>query len=461
MSKKRYFGTDGIRGRVGEMPITPDFVLKLGWACGRVFARQAGDGRCSVIIGKDTRVSGYMFESALEAGLVAAGVDVKLLGPMPTPAVALMTRTQNADAGIVISASHNPYFDNGIKFFSASGSKLADETELAIEAELEAELTTVDSHAIGKVLRVVDAAGRYIEFCKSTVPEGFSLRGMKIAVDCAHGATYHIAPSVFAELGAEVLPVGVQPNGFNINDKVGSTDMRALADTVCSHGADLGIAYDGDGDRVLFVDSAGDTVDGDQLLYVIAVHRLMSGRSDAGVVGTLMSNLGLEVALREQGLQFVRARVGDRYVRELMLSQGWSLGGESSGHIICADVTTTGDGIVSSLQVLLAVKEMGRSLREIISDMRLFPQTMINVAAVSGGKLDKHPEILPAVAEVEAELGDSGRVLLRPSGTEPVVRVMIEGRDADQVQRLCESLAARVESFIGAGAKDACGDEVR
>nr|BBD50114.1 phosphoglucosamine mutase [Haliea sp. ETY-M] len=436
---------------MGDAPITPDFVLKLGWACGRVFAARAGSaGRCSVIIGKDTRVSGYMFESALEAGLVAAGVDVKLLGPMPTPAVALMTRTQNADAGIVISASHNPYYDNGIKFFSAEGSKLSDEVELAIEAELQKPLQTVPSDEIGKVVRLVDAAGRYIEFCKSTVPEGFSLRGLKIAVDCAHGATYNIAPSVLGELGAEVIPVGVSPDGFNINDGVGSTAMDALADIVRERGADLGIAYDGDGDRVLFVDDTGAVIDGDQLLYVIAVHRLMIGRSDAGVVGTLMSNLGLELALREQGLQFSRAKVGDRHVRELMQTQGWHLGGESSGHIICSDVTTTGDGIVSSLQVLRAVKEMEKSLRDIVADMPLLPQTMINVRIGPGTSLADSPAIAGAIAAIEKELGEGGRVLLRPSGTEPVVRVMVEGRDAGQVQRLCESLAQQVEGALAA-----------
>ncbi|EAQ97302.1 phosphoglucosamine mutase [Congregibacter litoralis] len=449
--KKRYFGTDGIRGLVGEAPITPDFVLKLGWACGRVFTRQmAAQGRCSVIIGKDTRVSGYMFESALEAGLVAAGVDVKLLGPMPTPAVALMTRTQNADAGIVISASHNAYFDNGIKFFSATGSKLPDEIELAIEAELELPLACVESHDIGKVQRVVDAAGRYIEFCKSTVPEGFSLRGLRIAMDCAHGATYHIAPSVLSELGAEVISIGVSPDGFNINEGVGSTHMDTLAATVRERNCDLGIAYDGDGDRVLFVDDQGATVDGDQLLYVIAMHRLQEGSSDTGVVGTLMSNLGLELALREQGLQFVRAQVGDRYVREMMETQGWHLGGESSGHIICSDVTTTGDGIVSSLQVLRALQSGGRSLREVLSDVPLLPQTMINVRISPGASIASQPEVLEAVAQVEAELGDNGRVLLRPSGTEPVIRVMIEGRDAAQVDRLCRSLAQTVEGLLAA-----------
>ena len=446
---KRYFGTDGIRGLVGQAPITPDFVLKLGWACGRVFSR-AAQGRCSVIIGKDTRVSGYMFESALEAGLVAAGVDVKLLGPMPTPAVALMTRTQNADAGIVISASHNPYYDNGIKFFSASGAKLPDETELAIEAELELDLLCVSSQEIGKAVRVVDATGRYIEFCKATVPEGFSLRGMKIAVDCAHGATYSIAPSVLSELGAEVLPIGVAPDGFNINEGVGSTDMKALAQLVRERGCDLGIAYDGDGDRVLFLDEEGEQVDGDQLLYLIAIHRLRTGTSDAGVVGTQMSNLGLEAALRDEGLEFVRAKVGDRHVRELMETQGWSLGGESSGHIICSDVTTTGDGIVSSLQVLRALVGSERSLREEVEAVPMFPQTMINVPAPAGAELVRHPDVNAAVAAVEEELGDNGRVLLRPSGTEPVVRVMVEGRDREQVERLCQSLVGTVKGLLAA-----------
>lgn len=446
---KRYFGTDGIRGTVGEAPITPDFMLKLGWACGRVFARQAGgDERCLVIIGKDTRVSGYMFESALEAGLVAAGVDVKLLGPMPTPAVALMTQTQAADAGIVISASHNPYYDNGIKFFAANGSKLPDEVELAIEAELDETITTVSSREIGKVLRVVDAAGRYIEFCKSTVPEGFNLRGLRIAVDCAHGATYHIAPSVLSELGAEVVATGVQPDGFNINEGVGSTDTAALSALVQEQGVDLGVAFDGDGDRVLFVDGAGELVDGDELLYIIASHRLAAGRSDAGVVGTLMSNLGLELALREEGLQFVRAKVGDRYVKEMMEAEGWHLGGESSGHIICSDVTTTGDGIVAALQVLHALKSAGTDLASLRAGMKKFPQTMINVRAGGRVNLEENSAITEAVARVEEQLGDRGRVLLRPSGTEPVVRVMVEGEDAAEVQSLCEGLAAEVERLL-------------
>ncbi|MEH6635435.1 MAG: phosphoglucosamine mutase [Halioglobus sp.] len=447
---KRYFGTDGIRGLVGEAPITPDFMLKLGWASGRVFARESGqEGRCLVIIGKDTRVSGYMFESALEAGLVAAGVDVKLLGPMPTPAVALMTRTQNAVAGIVISASHNPYYDNGIKFFGANGSKLPDEIELAIEAELEQALTVVQSSDIGKVLRVVDAAGRYIEFCKSTVPEGFSLRGLRIAVDCAHGATYHIAPSVLSELGAEVISMGVQPDGFNINEGVGSTDISALSQLVVERGADLGIAYDGDGDRVLLVDASGDLVDGDELVYIIAMHRLATGTSDAGVVGTQMSNLGLELALRESGLRLIRAQVGDRYVKAMMEANKWSLGGESSGHIICSDVTTTGDGIVASLQVLMALKAADGDLAALRSGMRKFPQVMINVTVKGKVDLGDYPEVSAAVEAVESQLGERGRVLLRPSGTEPKVRVMVEGDNAEEVQSLCAGLAQEVERLLG------------
>ena len=446
---KRYFGTDGIRGLVGDAPITPDFMLKLGWASGRVFARQsAGKGRCLVIIGKDTRVSGYMFESALEAGLVAAGVDVKLLGPMPTPAVALMTRTQNADAGIVISASHNPFFDNGIKFFGADGAKLPDEMELAIEAELDNPFETVPSRELGKVLRVVDAAGRYIEFCKSTVPEGFSLRGLRIALDCAHGATYHIAPSVLGELGADVISMGVQPDGFNINEGVGSTDIAALSQMVTDTGADLGIAFDGDGDRVLFVDAEGRLVDGDELVYYIAMHRLACGHSDAGVARSQMSNLGLELALREAGLELARARVGDRFVKEMMEARGWSLGGESSGHIICSDVTTTGDGIVAALQVLHALQSAEGGLAGVRAGIQLCPQTMIKVAMADRAALDRNPGIGAAVARVEEQLAGRGRVLLRPSGTEPVVRVMVEGQDAEEVQHLCSSLADEVERIL-------------
>ena len=446
---KQYFGTDGIRGSVGDFPITPDFMLKLGWASGRVFSRQLqGDERCLVIIGKDTRISGYMFESALEAGLVAAGVDVKLLGPMPTPAVALMTRTQNADAGIVISASHNPYYDNGIKFFGADGSKLPDEIEHAIEDELERDIITVPSQKLGKVLRVDDAAGRYTEFCKSTVPEGFSLRGLRIAVDCAHGATYHIAPSVLSELGAEVITMGAQPDGFNINEGVGSTDIASLSALVREQGADIGVAYDGDGDRVLMVDGDGDLIDGDELVYMIAMHRLATGVSDAGVVGTQMSNLGLQLAVEEAGLQFARAQVGDRYVKALMEANGWLLGGESSGHIICSDVTTTGDGIVASLQVLMALKAAEGDLASLRAGITMYPQTMINVTVKGRVDLGAFPEIDAAVKDLEQRLGDQGRVLLRASGTEPKVRVMVEGKEAAEVMSLCQELAAVVERVL-------------
>ena len=444
---KRYFGTDGIRGRVGESPITPDFMLKLGWACGRVFAREAGKGDKSlVIIGKDTRVSGYMFESALEAGLVAAGSDVKLLGPMPTPAIAMMTRTQRAQAGIVISASHNPFYDNGVKFFNSDGHKLDDAVELSIERQLEEPVETVDSDAIGKVVRVVDAAGRYIESCKSTVPEGFSLHGLKLVVDCAHGATYHIAPSVFAELGAEVIAVGVEPDGFNINQGVGSTDTAALSKRVVAESADMGIALDGDGDRVILVDSRGEVVDGDELLYIIACHR-----GCEGVVGTLMTNLGVEVALRERDIQFERAQVGDRYVNQLMQERGWPLGGESSGHIICADLATTGDGIIAALQALVAVQDSGKTLADLCAGMRKYPQHIINVQVSGPVDVDANPEIAAAVAEAESALGDTGRVLLRPSGTEPVVRVMLEGEDPQQVEDLCRNLAGKVEKALGGG----------
>ncbi len=442
---KRYFGTDGIRGRVGEAPITPDFMLKLGWACGRVFAAgDAGDERPTVIIGKDTRVSGYMFESALEAGLVAAGVDVKLLGPMPTPAVALMTRTQRARAGIVISASHNAFEDNGIKFFDAGGHKLDDDVELAIEAELEKAIETVASDAIGKAVRVVDAAGRYIEFCKSTVPDRFSLRGLKIVVDCAHGATYHIAPNVFAELGADVTTIGVEPDGFNINREVGSTNPAALSRRVVDEGADLGIAFDGDGDRVVFVDQLGQVVDGDELLFIIARHRRAKG-----VVGTLMSNLGMELALQDLGIDFARARVGDRYVNELMQERGWRLGGESSGHIICADLTTTGDGIVAALQVLVALRAAETDMARLRAGMSKYPQHMINVRVAGQVDLEGNADLQAAVAETESELGDRGRVLLRASGTEPVVRVMLEGEDAGEVETLCDQLAERISGLLG------------
>lgn len=445
MSARRYFGTDGIRGRVGSGVVTPDFVLKLGWAVGCVLARGArgASHRGLALIGKDTRISGYMFESALEAGLVAAGVDVRLLGPMPTPAIAYLTRTLHADAGIVISASHNPYHDNGIKFFSAQGSKLPELLELAIEAQLDLPLQTVDSSRIGRVRRLTDAAGRYIEFCKNTVPPGFDLKGLTLVLDCAHGAAYQVAPAVFRELGATVHALGVEPDGFNINRDVGSTAPAGLVAAVRAHGADLGIALDGDGDRVLFVDRHGSLVDGDQLLYLIACGRQAEGLACAGVVGTQMSNLAVERALRALGIGFVRARVGDRYVSELMHQHAWTLGGESSGHIICSDVTTTGDGIVAALQVLRALARLGRPLDEALAGLRLYPQVMINVRTEQALALDQ-PALAAVVADAEAELAGRGRVLLRASGTEPLIRVMVEGEEADLVQRLAETLAEAV-----------------
>ena len=437
--KKQYFGTDGIRGRVGERPITPDFMLKLGWAAGRVFGERWGS-QPTVVIGKDTRVSGYMFESALEAGLVAAGANVKLLGPMPTPAVALMTRTQNAAAGIVISASHNPFFDNGVKFFCDQGAKLPDETELAIEEAINAPLVTADSEQLGKATRVGDAAGRYIEFCKATFGEERSLRGVKLVIDCAHGATYHVAPLVFSELGAETDVIAASPDGYNINANVGSTATDALSERVRALQADVGIAFDGDGDRVIFVDHQGERIDGDQLLYILAMHRMAMGRADAGVVGTLMSNMGLELALAEQGIQLERANVGDRHVRELMRQQGWHLGGESSGHLICSDVTTTGDGIVSALQVLAAMIDAQASLQDLLTGMVKLPQVLINVPV--DDRIDLNSAVITSVSnEVTRTLQGRGRLLLRPSGTEPVMRVMVEGEDPVEIQAHAQRLA--------------------
>jgi phosphoglucosamine mutase len=439
-SRRRYFGTDGIRGKVGESPINAEFVLKLGWAAGRVLAKtQGGPGK--VLIGKDTRISGYMFESALQAGLSAAGVDIRLLGPMPTPAIAYLTRTLHCQAGIVISASHNPYYDNGIKFFSAQGVKLADEIESAIEAELTQAMRTVDSAELGKAERVGDAPGRYIEFCKSTIPASMDFRGMKVVVDCAHGATYHVAPSVFEELGAEVIPIGVAPDGFNINQECGSTHPQATQVAVLEHGADLGIALDGDGDRVIMVDHKGEVVDGDELLYVIALSRLQANTLNGAVVGTLMSNFGLEQALRAQGIEFKRAAVGDRYVMEMMREGGLNLGGESSGHIICLDRTSTGDGIVSALQVLAEVFKTGRSLHALKKGMTKYPQVMVNVPVTPGFDVTKSAVIQKAYRDVVKELHEVGRVLLRPSGTEPVIRVMVEGPDSGQVQSLANQLA--------------------
>lgn len=444
MSDRKYFGTDGIRGRVGESPITPEFMLRLGWAAGQAFKR---DGqRNSVLIGKDTRLSGYMFESALEAGLAAAGVDVKLLGPMPTPAIAYLTRTFRASAGIVISASHNPHHDNGIKFFSAAGTKLDDALEAEIERWLDQSLEVCASGELGKASRVDDAPGRYVEFCKSTVPNEFSLDGMKIVLDCAHGATYHVAPKVFRELGAKVSVIGGEPDGLNINLNVGSTELDALKQAVVSRGADLGIAFDGDGDRVLMVDRDGTEVDGDELLYVIASQRFAEGRLKGGVVGTLMTNLGVELALREQGIEFERAKVGDRYVMERLIANDWVLGGEGSGHMVIRDCTSTGDGIVSALQVLLAVYKSGKPLAELRRSMSKLPQTMVNVRVAERFDPHSREDIVSAVRKAEAELGEAGRVLLRASGTEPLIRVMTEGQDADTIARIANELAVVVEN---------------
>ncbi|MFT6341277.1 MAG: phosphoglucosamine mutase [Polaribacter sp.] len=441
---RKYFGTDGVRGTVGEFPITPDFVLKLGWAAGKVLAAHGGS---KILIGKDTRISGYMFESALEAGISAAGVDVRLLGPLPTPGIAYLTRTLSAQAGIVISASHNAYTDNGIKFFGADGRKLNDEIELEIERLLDEDMSVVATDQIGKVRRIDDARGRYIEFCKSTVP-GLNLSGMKIVVDTANGAAYHIAPDVFEELGAEVVAMANTPDGFNINRDCGSTHPEKLQQRVLDEKADLGVALDGDADRLIMVDHTGKLVDGDQLLFVVARDRKESGADMPGVVGTLMSNFGLELALQAQGIEFVRAKVGDRYVMEQLDQRGWLIGGESSGHLVCLDCTSTGDGTVSALQVLAALSRRDQSLADAVADVALLPQTMINVRGSSrDGFMDK-AEVKAAMADVEEKLGGNGRILLRPSGTEPLVRVMIEGKDADQVASLCRELADVVEKAI-------------
>lgn len=438
MTERKYFGTDGIRGEVGQFPITPEFVLKLGWAAGKVFA-QAGRGK--VLIGKDTRISGYMFESALESGLSAAGVSVGLLGPMPTPAIAYLTRTFYAQAGIVISASHNPYHDNGIKFFSAEGTKLPDAVELEIESFLEKEMTTVASAQLGKATRVVDAPGRYIEFCKSTVPYGMNFNGLRIVVDCADGATYNIAPKVFSELGADVLEIGVSPDGLNINENSGSTKPALLQKIVLAEKADLGIAFDGDGDRLIMVDSEGDVIDGDEILFMIARAYHQSGCLNGGVVGTVMSNLGLELAFADLKIPFVRTSVGDRYVVEELRRLNWCLGGESSGHIVCRDVTSTGDGIVSALQVLVAMQQRGESLRECKNGMHKCPQRMINVKMTERKNVVDLPIVQQAVKAAEVQLAGKGRVLLRASGTEPLVRVMVEGEDEKLVESVVNTLA--------------------
>jgi phosphoglucosamine mutase len=441
---RRYFGTDGVRGTVGSMPITPDFIMKLGYAAGQVLARgDTSSARPTVLIGKDTRISGYMLEAALEAGFSAAGVDVMLAGPMPTAAIAYLTRALRLSAGVVISASHNPYQDNGIKFFSASGNKLPDAVELAIEAALDGSIKCVSSEKLGKARRLDDAQGRYIEFCKSTFPTDMDLRGLRIVIDCAHGAAYHIAPDVFHELGAEVITIGTQPNGLNINDKVGATAPEALSAMVKAERADLGIALDGDADRLLMVDASGRIYNGDELLYVMVKDRLASGPVQ-GVVGTLMTNMAIEVALRKLDIEFVRAKVGDRYVLEVLQERGWLLGGEGSGHLLCLDKHTTGDGIVSALQVLAAVKRSGRTLAQLTEEIALYPQSLVNVRVTPGYNWQSNRPLLNEKKSVEAELGESGRVLIRASGTEPLIRVMVEALDADTAGAMAQRIAEKV-----------------
>lgn len=444
MANRKYFGTDGVRGKVGAYPITPDFALKLGWAAGKVLASQ---GSKMVLIGKDTRISGYMLESALEAGLAAAGLSAAFTGPMPTPAIAYLTRTFRAEAGIVISASHNPYYDNGIKFFSAKGTKLPDEIEEAIEAMLEQPMDCVESAELGKASRINDAAGRYIEFCKGTFPAHLGLEGYKIVVDCANGATYHIAPNVLRELGAEVIEIGTDPNGLNINEKCGATDVTALQAKVVETKADVGLAYDGDGDRIMMVDHLGNKVDGDQILFIIAREALRSGQLKGGVVGTLMSNMSLEIALKMLGVPFLRANVGDRYVLEKWLKMIGRLG-ENSGHIIIADKNTTGDGIVASLAVLAAMAQHKLSLNELASAVKLFPQVLINVRFAGGENPLESDAVKSVAAEVEKRLEGKGRILLRKSGTEPLIRVMVECQDAELAQQCAEEIAEAVKKLI-------------
>ena len=443
MANRKYFGTDGVRGKVGTYPITPDFALKLGWAAGKVLASQ---GSRTVLIGKDTRISGYMLESALEAGLAAAGLTAAFTGPMPTPAVAYLTRTFRLEAGIVISASHNPYYDNGIKFFSSQGTKLPDDIEEAIETMLDQPMDCVESADLGKASRISDAAGRYIEFCKSTFPAHLGLDGYKIVVDCANGATYHIAPNVLRELGAEVIEIGTDPNGININEKCGATDVKALQEKVLETKADVGLAYDGDGDRIMMVDHLGNKVDGDQILFIIAREALRSGQLKGGVVGTLMSNMSLEIALKMLGVPFVRANVGDRYVLEKTVEHNWTLGGENSGHIIIADKNTTGDGIIASLAVLSAMVQHRLSLNELASAVKLFPQVLINVR-FAGGDNPLESETVKAVAtDVEKRLEGKGRILLRKSGTEPLIRVMVECEDGVLAKQCAEEIAEAVKA---------------
>lgn len=445
MAVRKFFGTDGIRGKVGSGKMTPELALKLGWAAGRVLSRS---GTKKVIIGKDTRISGYLFESALEAGLSAAGLDVMLMGPMPTPAVAYLTRTFRAEAGVVISASHNPYYDNGIKFFSTDGSKLDDIIELEIEAELDKPLECVESHLLGKVSRIEDAAGRYIEYCKSHFPADQTLKGLKIVVDCAHGATYHIAPSVFRELGAEVVTIGDKPDGLNINDHVGATSMAAICDKVIHENADLGIALDGDGDRIMMVNRDGEVIDGDQVLYILACDAKERGILQGGVVGTLMSNLGLEIAMKDLDIPFARSKVGDRYVMELLKEYNWRIGGENSGHILNLDHGTTGDGIVAGILVLAAMQRRNASLFELTKELKMFPQRLVNVRFEGNHDPLKSEIVIAAQAQVESELGERGRVLLRKSGTEPLIRVMVEGEDEDVVLAKANYIADAVREAV-------------
>ena len=444
---KKYFGTDGIRGKVGQSPITADFLLRLGWAAGRVFASERND---FVLVGKDTRISGYMFESALEAGLTAAGVNTRLLGPMPTPGVAYLTRTLRAKAGIVISASHNPYYDNGVKFFSADGAKLPDEIEEQIEFYLDSPMTTVESSALGKAKRIVDAAGRYIEFCKASIATRYDFKDLKVVVDCANGATYHIAPHVFNEMGAEVIVMGAEPDGININAECGATSPAKLAAMVLENQADLGIALDGDGDRLIMVDHKGDIVDGDEIIYIIAKARLDAGLMTGPVIGTLMSNLGMEHGLKKLGIELLRANVGDRYVLEMMNKYNSILGGENSGHIICLDKTTTGDGIIAALQVMAEMQDSRKSLHELKSGMKKYPQILINIRTAEKVDLATNEPLQKAVRDIEGKLGDRGRVLLRASGTEPLIRVMVEGDDADLVNKYAQQLSEDVKKAIGA-----------
>ncbi|MGJ8693754.1 MAG: phosphoglucosamine mutase [Thalassotalea sp.] len=442
MSQRKYFGTDGVRGLVGKSPISPEFVMKLGYAAGKVLA---GQGTKKVLIGKDTRISGYMLESALEAGFSAAGIDIGLMGPMPTPAVAYLTKTFRAEAGIVISASHNPYYDNGIKFFSTKGEKLPDDVELAIEAQIDEDMECVHSAKLGKAVRIDDAAGRYIEFCKSNFPSELSLNGLKVVVDCANGATYHIAPSVFRELGAEVVEFACSPNGTNINDDCGATSMKNISKLVLEHQADMGIALDGDGDRLMMVDQNGDVIDGDEIIFMIAKQAQEQGTLTGGVVGTLMSNMGLELALKALNIDFIRANVGDRYVMEKLKEHGWQLGAENSGHIINLDCTSTGDGIIAALNVLETVCRSGKSLAQLRKGMVKLPQILVNVRFNGDEDPLLNQPVLDSVQEVEAELVGRGRVLLRKSGTEPLIRVMVEGPTVEEVTRLAHKIADKVK----------------